>query len=465
MKSPTQIGSYRVERLLGVGSFATVWLGFDPALGARVAIKVLADNWSHDLRVHERFLDEGRLLWRLDHQRLVRVLSVGELNDGRPYLVMAWAEGGSLRDRLAAGPMRVARSLAVLREIAAGVAVLHDHGIVHRDLTPGNILFRLPACEQEPDEFGAGQVLIADLGLAKAIAAASGLTARAGTPGFMAPEQDDPLAVVDVRTDVFGLGRLGTALLCTPATDRSATSARLRAGVPPKVADVLRKATACQAIDRYPDAAAFAAALDHATGVSAPRLSPGQRRRRAVVIGAGLAAAVAVTVTAAQPIRERPPGGERTATDSTGRITVVLPEGWRVTGSGWDGEGGAAGDLEPAFVMSPDPGRWVADPADPVPGAFVGLSQSLATRSTPTRFIADRWHGGCVATPVETRRRAGVDWVVAEFTSCDAGKPVIVEAAASGPARAGLVYAQIAPPAGSGPDFVDALLSGIRVRR
>jgi len=166
VKSPTQIGSYRVERLLGVGSFATVWLGFDPALGARVAIKVLADNWSHDLRVHERFLDEGRLLWRLDHQRLVRVLSVGELNDGRPYLVMAWAEGGSLRDRLAAGPMRVARSLAVLREIAAGVAVLHDHGIVHRDLTPGNILFRLPACEQEPDEFGAGQVLIADLGLA-----------------------------------------------------------------------------------------------------------------------------------------------------------------------------------------------------------------------------------------------------------------------------------------------------------
>ncbi len=222
MKSPVQIGSYRVERLLGIGSFATVWLGFDPALGARVAIKVLAENWSHDLRVRERFLDEGRMLWRLDHQRLVRVHSVGEMTDGRPYLVMAWAQGGSLRDRLADGPLRVAMSLCLLREIAAAAAVLHDNGIVHRDLTPGNVLFRFLPADPEPDEFGAGQVLVGDLGLAKALAAASGLTARAGTPGFMAPEQDDPLAVVDVRADVFGLGRLGTTLLCDPAAGRGA---------------------------------------------------------------------------------------------------------------------------------------------------------------------------------------------------------------------------------------------------
>src|SRR4029450_9217274 len=95
-----QIGSSRVERLLGVGSFATVWLGYDASLGARVAIKVLAENWSHDLRARERFLDEARMLWRLSHERIVRVHSLGELPDGRPYLVMAWADGGSLRDRL-----------------------------------------------------------------------------------------------------------------------------------------------------------------------------------------------------------------------------------------------------------------------------------------------------------------------------------------------------------------------------
>ena len=72
MTSPSQIGSYRVERLLGTGSFATVWLGFDPVLGARVAIKVLADNWSHDLRVRERFREEARLLWRAGQGRASR---------------------------------------------------------------------------------------------------------------------------------------------------------------------------------------------------------------------------------------------------------------------------------------------------------------------------------------------------------------------------------------------------------
>jgi serine/threonine protein kinase len=85
--APRQIGSYRIERLLGVGSFATVWLGYDATLGAYVAVKVLAENWSHDLRVRERFLDEARLLWRLDHERIIRVYALGELPDGRPYLV------------------------------------------------------------------------------------------------------------------------------------------------------------------------------------------------------------------------------------------------------------------------------------------------------------------------------------------------------------------------------------------
>ncbi|TDC51412.1 serine/threonine protein kinase, partial [Micromonospora sp. KC207] len=254
MTSPVRIGPYRIERLLGAGSFATVWLGHDPVLDARVAIKVLAENWHHDLRVRERFLDEGRLLRRLDHERLVRVHAVGELPDGRPYLVMAWADGGSLADRLADGPLPVPVALAVLAEIAAGVAVLHRHDVVHRDLTPGNVLFR-----STPD---GERVLIADLGLAKALAAASGLTARAGTPGYMAPEQDDPLAVVDTRADVYGLGRLGLRLLGADAARPD--PARLRPGVAPEVAAVLRRAVVPCPAGRHPDASAFRAALHHA---------------------------------------------------------------------------------------------------------------------------------------------------------------------------------------------------------
>lgn len=458
MISLVRIGPYHVERLLGVGSFATVWLGFDLALGARVAIKVLADNWSHDLRVRERFLDEGRLLWRLDHRRIVRVYSLGELPDGRPYLVMLWADGGSLRDRLAAGPLPVSQCLRLLREIAAGVAVLHANGIVHRDLTPGNVLLRSrPA--------GAEEVMIADLGLAKAVAAASGLTARAGTPGYMAPEQDDPLAVVDTRTDVYGLGRLGATLLGTPTAGGFDAGVRLRDGVPERVARVLATATARLPADRYRDAAVFGVALGRAIAPrSATTVPVGAiavpRRRRALALASVLAAAV-VAVTASDSVGGFP-RREGVAVDSTRRITIALPAGWHATGSGWKDRSDASGAREPALVVSPAPDRWKSDPA--MPGAFIGLSREIATRSTPAAFVAQQPHAGCVAAPVRTSRQAGIDWVVALHSFCGSGKASVVETAGVGPGDAGLVYVQIAPPTGSGPAFVDTLLAGVRVR-
>ncbi|MEV6798291.1 protein kinase [Micromonospora rifamycinica] len=493
MSTPPWIGSYRIERLLGAGSFATVWLGHDPVLDSRVAIKVLAENWSHDLRVRERFRDEARLLRRLDHPRLVRVHAVGELPDGRPYAVLALADGGSLRDRLATGPLPVPVALALLDEIAAGVAVLHRQRVVHRDLTPGNVLF---ASTVEGE-----RVVIADLGLAKALAAASGLTARAGTPGYMAPEQDDPLAVVDTRSDVFGLGRLGLRLL-------GGTDQRLPAtGVPGPVAAVLRRATARRPADRYPDADAFRAALRQATRPSGdpagPEVGPpgaahpadetrstgradptGRAERAGQVEGAGRVER-ADRVAAGWPRRRRGPGrrlglagaGALTlvalagttgdaalpATDGgrgrSGPVSVALPAGWRAVGTGWAGRYDERGRLEPALVVSPDPGRWAADPT--VPGAFVGLSASLGRRSTPAEFVAQRPHADCVAAPERRTRQSGVDWVVAGY-ACPVGRPVLVEAAArAGPA--GLLYVQVVPPPGSGPEFVDTLLAGVRV--
>ncbi|MFI2648233.1 protein kinase [Micromonospora fulviviridis] len=522
MTAPTRIGAYRVERLLGAGSFATVWLAYDPVLDGRVAVKVLAENWSHDLRVRERFLDEARLLRRLDHDRLVRVHTVGELPDGRPYAVLAWADGGSLRDRLARGPVPAAEAVRLLDEIAAGVAVLHRHGVVHRDLTPGNILFRSGS--------GAERVLIADLGLAKAIAAASGLTARAGTPGYMAPEQDDPLAVVDTRADVFGLGRLGLRLLGDapvrggPGEDGRAGRElpRLRAGVPPGVAAVLRTATAAQPADRYPDAAAFRAALRHAAAGHAATPTTGQAATDApgraatdapghaatdasgrvtmdasghAVTDASVHATTALAAQAATPSTGSPGGAAprpprrrrlaisgavavvlvalaamagdaagRTPTGAVGRsgpLTVALPAGWRADGTGWAGQYGDDGELEPALVVSPDPGRWAADPD--VPGAFVGLSAGTARRTTPEGFLAERPHADCAAAPVRRTRQGGVDWWIAAF-ACPGGRPVIVEAAGRAAGPAGLLYVQLTPPPGSGPDFVDALLAGVQVR-
>ncbi|MEU4222500.1 serine/threonine-protein kinase [Actinoplanes sp. NPDC026623] len=445
--SPVRIGSYRIERLLGVGSFATVWLGHDEALGAHVAIKVLAENWSHDLRVRERFLDEARLLWRLSDDRIVRVHALGELPDGRPYLVMAWAEGGSLQERLAGAPLRAGPAMALLREICAGVAVLHDHGIVHRDLTPGNVLFA-----ERPGPDSAGRVVIADLGLAKALAAASGLTARAGTPGYMAPEQDDPLAIVDRRADVFGLGRLGMRLLAVPGAGRGDGTVRLREGVPPKVAEVLRTATARRPENRYPDAAALGAALERAT----------ELRRRAgplaMAVGRtvmGLATVGVVATAAADSIGGRLPPRPGAVVDAAGRLSLPVPAGWAARSGHWTRPG-------PALVVSPDPARWTVDTA--VPGAFAWLSRDGAASTTPERFVAGRPNAGCVAQPVRTSRQAGLDWFIAGYRACPHGHPEVVEAVGTRPGDAMLVYVQVAPPANSTPAFVDSLLAGVRVR-
>ncbi|WP_410821385.1 protein kinase domain-containing protein [Micromonospora sp. 050-3] len=472
MTAPLRIGPYAIERLLGVGSFATVWLGYDRALDAHVAIKVLAENWSHDLRVRERFLDEARLLRRLEHERLIRVHAVGELPDGRPYAVLAWADGGSLRDRLAADEIPAPTALRLLGEVCAGVAVLHRHGVVHRDLTPGNILFRSAG----PD--GPEQVLIADLGLAKALAAASGLTARAGTPGYMAPEQDDPGAVVDTRADVYGLGRLGIRLLAADPSSANPTrldpprhpgEIRLRDDVPAAVAAVLAQATAHRPADRYPDAATLHAALIRA---SAPAVAAGPARRQPSPragarrrywsrrAGAAVVAVAAVGAVGAEPGgagSARPVGG----TYTTGPLTVTLPPGWSATGATWAGQYGADGEPEPALVMSPQPRRWAADLH--LPGAFVGLSVSTAARATPAGFLAERTHGDCTPAPARATRQAGVEWTVVAYR-CDRGRPQIIESAALHPGRPALVYVQVAPPADGGPDFVDTLLAGVRLR-
>ncbi|MGC4820379.1 serine/threonine-protein kinase [Micromonospora sp. DT63] len=472
MTAPQRIGPYAVERLLGVGSFATVWLGYDAVLDARVAIKVLAENWSHDLRVRERFLDEARLLRRLEHERLIRVHTVGELPDGRPYAVLAWADRGSLRDRLATGEIPAPTALRLLGEVCAGVAVLHRHGVVHRDLTPGNVLFRSTG----PDAPEA--VLIADLGLAKALATASGLTARAGTPGYMAPEQDDPGAVVDTRADVYGLGRLGVRLLAAdpsgthPARPDSphAPRIRLRDGLPPGIAAVLARATAYDPADRYSDAAALHAALARASdpvrepadlvAASARRRPAPRRARRSLLTGVAVVTAVAVGQVAAEPGGTgsvRSVGG----TYTTGPLTVALPPGWSATGTTWAGQYSADGEPEPGLVMSPRPRRWAADAR--LPGAFVGLSAATAARTTPAGFLAERTHGDCAPAPARTTQQAGVEWTVVRYV-CDQGRPQIVESAALHPGGPALVYVQIAPPPGSGPDFVDTLLAGVRLR-
>ena len=252
MRGPDRIGKYLVERALGAGSFATVWLAFDELLETRVAIKVLADNWSRSPDIRERFLAEARILRKIDHDRVVRVHDVDELPDGRPYFVMAWADGGTLHERIqgireSGQLMPVAEALSLAIEVCDALSIVHTIGYVHRDLKPSNVLFRSvrnherAAAAREGRLIGDQAVMLGDFGLAKDVAAASGFTLAAGTPAYMAPEQARASDNIDHRVDVFAAAAVLFELLTgTQAFDSGTLSGvRRREGSTtiPKLAD------------------------------------------------------------------------------------------------------------------------------------------------------------------------------------------------------------------------------------
>jgi serine/threonine protein kinase len=199
------IGRYRLVRRLGAGSFATVWLGHDDDLDVPVAVKVLADNWANNADVRNRFLAEARIMRRIHDPRLVQVYDIGSLDDGRPYFVMDYIDGGSLNDLRQRGVNPV-RALRLCADACRALDVLHAHDIIHRDVTPGNLLLSQSAN-------GDAHVLIADLGVAKSMVDAVGATMTAGTPSYMAPEQAMGVTPLDKRVDIYSLTAVTYAML------------------------------------------------------------------------------------------------------------------------------------------------------------------------------------------------------------------------------------------------------------
>jgi serine/threonine protein kinase len=205
------IGRYRLTRRLGSGSFATVWQGHDDDLDVPVAVKVLADNWADNADVRNRFLSEARIMRRIRDPRIVRVYDIGTLDDpngsetDRPYFVMDYADGGSLESLRKRGLPPV-QALRLCAEASRALHVLHQHDVVHRDVTPGNILLNRA-------NSGEMQVLIADLGVAKSMVGESGATMTAGTPAYMAIEQATGIGQFDHRADVYSLTAVTYAML------------------------------------------------------------------------------------------------------------------------------------------------------------------------------------------------------------------------------------------------------------
>lgn len=199
------IGRYRLVRRLGAGSFATVYLGHDDSLDVPVAIKVLAENWSANEDVRQRFLAEARIMRKIRDKRIVQVYDIGTLEDGRPYFVMDFIDGGSLDD-LRKSRVEPERALRLCAEGCRALQVLHDNDIIHRDVTPGNLLV-----SRGPN--GETLVLIADLGVAKSMIDAAGATMTAGTPSYMAMEQATGIGTLDHRADIYSLTALTYAML------------------------------------------------------------------------------------------------------------------------------------------------------------------------------------------------------------------------------------------------------------
>jgi eukaryotic-like serine/threonine-protein kinase len=201
---PERIGPYDILEVLGSGGMGVVYRARDPRLSREVALKVIHRTSEADPRWRQRFADEARAAAALNHPNILAVHDVA-IDVDSPYIVSELIDGGSLRQELKRGPLRLARLLDLAIQIADALTTAHRAGLVHRDLKPENVMVTRT-----------GRIKIVDFGLAKALAPAGDGTPTltvtsphtiVGTPAYMSPEQARGEAV-DFRSDLFSFGAL-----------------------------------------------------------------------------------------------------------------------------------------------------------------------------------------------------------------------------------------------------------------
>ncbi len=261
-------GRYRIERELGAGGMATVYLAQDLKHDRQVAIKVLHPDLAAALGA-QRFLSEIKTTANLQHPHILPLHDSGEA-DGLLFYVMPFVEGESLRDRLnREKPLPIDDAVGIAREVADALDYAHRHGVIHRDIKPENILLH--------DR----RALVADFGIALAVQSAGGerMTQTGlslGTPHYMSPEQAMGEKQIDARSDVYALGAVlyemltgdppftGSTVQAIVAKVMSAEPeavTMLRRNTPPAVAAAVHRALEKLPADRFPSARAFADAL------------------------------------------------------------------------------------------------------------------------------------------------------------------------------------------------------------
>jgi len=305
---PDKIGRYKIKEELGYGEMGTVYRAYDASFNREVAIKILPIELMRNLKTLARFRRELKMIALLEHPAIVPVYDVGEEN-GQPYYVMRYMSGGSLRRWIKGGKLTLQETADIVERISLGLEYAHRKGIVHRDLTPDNILF-----DNHNNPY------ITDFSLAKLIAdtfrtnSGNGLI---GTPEYISPEQAQSLPV-DHRTDIYGLGVITYEMLTGEKPYNASDSfgvlvkhvsepvpeiLQVNPELPPEVDGIIKKSMAKNRNDRYESAVDMARALikaaygeEHTLPAATTLMkmqSPSRSRRRW-----GLAALGVVVLTA-----------------------------------------------------------------------------------------------------------------------------------------------------------------------
>ena len=355
-------GRYRIERELGRGGMARVYLAQDVRHGRPVAVKVIRHEIAASLG-RDRFLREIGIAARLRHPNIMPLYDSGDV-DGLLYFVMPYEEGKSLRVRLDAGErLGVAEAVSILRDVARALACAHEQGVVHRDIKPDNVLL------------SGGAAVVTDFGIAKAltvaaVASGTGPVTQAGTvigtPAYMSPEQAMGDPATDHRTDIYAFGCLAYEVFAgappfTGATTYQILSAQI--SEPPK-----------PLADRRPDTPEAVARLIARCLEKDPDSRPAGAAQLLEALGTPAEARVPAVAS------RRPP--RRLVAALLGLGVILLAGGY----AAWATRGGPV-------TIAVLPLEVIGDSAQPVGGGF---GQDLATELVRFRWLLVKSRGGAV---------------------------------------------------------------------